>query len=351
MSAPHADHARASRGSLVAWRSLRYSVLLIGITLVALLLFVPDVGLNAFWNGLIPVAPALVVLLPGVWRNICPMATVALLPRKLALSRRIRLSETSSHLMLLTGALALFLIIPLRHVIFDLNGPATAALLIGAAALAVGAGLVFEWKSGWCSGLCPIQPVERLYGSSPVWTPDNRHCSSCERCVPICPDSVRGITHRTGNEKSRVLRTIRWLMVGVFPGYIYGWFHVQDYAGGAGWSHLDLAYGIPLLYGLMSLVLYLSIAQVAGEERHETLDRAFAALTVSIYYWFRIPALIGFGPFPGDGALVELQGTLSDWTPWVLHTLTTCFFLGWFMGREPVRRAWSHRPLFADGHE
>ena len=66
-----------------AWLSLQLVLWLIGALVVALLLVKPYWGLNLFWNLIIPIAPALLVLIPGVWRNICPMASTALLPKKL----------------------------------------------------------------------------------------------------------------------------------------------------------------------------------------------------------------------------------------------------------------------------
>ena len=57
------------------WRVLQYFMLCVGMVTVALLLIRPDLGIPLMWNVLIPAAPALVTIAPGLWRNICPMAT------------------------------------------------------------------------------------------------------------------------------------------------------------------------------------------------------------------------------------------------------------------------------------
>ena len=67
---------------------LQAVVWLIGLSIFASLIFIPSTGLLVFWNMLIPVAPALLVLGTGIWRNICPLATTTLLPRHWHVSRR-----------------------------------------------------------------------------------------------------------------------------------------------------------------------------------------------------------------------------------------------------------------------
>src|SRR5690348_9035887 len=57
------------------WLALQATMLIVGVVLVGLLLFWPPAGIALMWNFLIPVAPGLVTIAPGLWRNICPMAT------------------------------------------------------------------------------------------------------------------------------------------------------------------------------------------------------------------------------------------------------------------------------------
>jgi len=326
-----------------AWRIVQFAVWLVGAAIVLALLIRPVIGIHAFWNVLIPVAPALLVFAPGLWRNICPLASTALLARHMDRSARNRVSPEWQGRLLLIGVVALFALVPLRHVVFDTSGPATAIVLLALGAVAILMGTRFEWKSGWCSGVCPVHPVERLYGTAPAISPPNAHCTSCERCVQPCPDSTPALTPlSTKNGMPR--RIAGLLMVGAFPGFIWGWFQVPDYAPGVGWAHLGNAYAYPLAASAVTLAAFLLLrTRMNGA----WLTRAFATAAVACYYWFRLPMLFGYGPIPGDGMLVDLTGSLGPWFPVACRLATTALFAWWLLLRAPVRRSWSQRPAFA----
>ena len=74
------------------WLVLQAVVWVLCLSMIVLLFVKPEIGLHAFWDVLIPVAPALVALLPGVWRNICPTATMSQLPRRFKYSKKKKLS-------------------------------------------------------------------------------------------------------------------------------------------------------------------------------------------------------------------------------------------------------------------
>lgn len=342
------NHATAAvppeASTLFTWRIVQSAVWAIGIAIVAALIFFPEVGLHAFWNVLIPVAPALLVIAPGLWRNICPLASTGLFPRHLGLSRRRILPAEWSGILAVIGLVLLLALVPLRHVVLDLDGPATAIAIISLAVLAFGSGLIFEWKSAWCSGLCPVHPVEKLYGQRPAVSLRNAHCGSCHRCSTPCPDSTPNPIRPRPVRRTKQL--VRLVMVGGFAGFVWGWFQVPDFAGNAGWQHLGMAYGFPFAGLVISLAAYLALRSVLPTERHELLFRGFAAAALIVYYWYRLPALIGFGPFPGDGMLFDLRATAPLWLPWTLRVATTAFFAYWFLRRVP-RRSWSVRPQFA----
>ena len=59
------------------------------------------------------------------------------------------------------GILLLFALASARKYLFNHGAGATAALILGALALAFAGGLLFKGKSGWCSSLCPLLPVQR----------------------------------------------------------------------------------------------------------------------------------------------------------------------------------------------
>lgn len=326
-----------------AWSAAQALLLLAGAGILAALLLRPALGLDLLWNVLIPVAPALLLLAPGLWRNLCPLATVALLPNKLRRSRGLRIPKRVQAKVALAGVLLLFLLIPLRRIVLDQDAFASALLLIGAALLALGCGLLFESKAGWCAGLCPVRPVETLYGERPIATFANAHCRSCEFCAAPCPDSAPAPQPGHGVE-SWPARAVNGLMIGAFPGLIWGWFHAPDWTGGAGWRNLASTYGLCLGMAAASLLLYLGIRAGLAPARHRSLARVFGLSSIAAYYWYRLPALIGFGLFPGDGTLVDLSGSLPVWTPRLLQVLTIALALLWLAARGEERRSWLRRP-------
>ena len=327
-------------------RAVRTAVWLVGVAIIAALFVAPEVGLTAVWNVLIPVAPALLVFAPGVWRNVCPLSTTALAARRWGWSRRRHLSAEGQAGLFLLGVLLLFVIVPLRHVVLDTDGPVTALLLLGVAALALTLGSVFEWKSAWCSSLCPVHPVERLYGAAPIVTPPNAHCEACERCMSVCPDSTPNV-HALLVKHPRTAYVAGVLLAGGLPGFILGWFLVAERLGPTEAAGLSLAYSLPAAGLGISLATFLLARAALGAQSERILALLFGAAAVSTYYWFRIPLLFGFGPPHRDGLLVDLSSTLPASFPWISHFVTTTVFGLWFLGRLHVRRSWTVRPAFA----
>lgn len=297
------------------WRAVQWAVWAAGAALLVALVVAPAIGIHAFWNVLIPVAPALLVVAPGLWRNVCPLGTTALLPPRAGR----RLSPKSQARLHWIGIALLLGIVPLRHVWLNTNGPATAITLAALAAVAVVMGFAFETKSGWCSTMCPVHPVERLYGASPLLAVPNARCAPCVQCVAPCPDSVAGAPTRT-------------LIVGGFAGFVWGWFHVPDGAS------FGASYAWPLGAMAVTLAAYLALRRVPR------IDRVFAAAAVSTYYWYRLPALFGFGLFPGDGMLVDLRGSLPEAAVVAMQVVPAIFFFWWLAIRPRRARSWCPRP-------
>lgn len=327
------------------WRVVQGVVWAVGMFIWGALIFAPKLGLHLLWNVLIPVAPALLVFAPGIWRNVCPLGTMSVMPRHLGLSKRKKLSPEWRG-RLLMGALALLLVVvPLRHVLLDTNGPVLAAVLALVGLLAMGMGVAFEWKSGWCSSLCPVYPVEMLYGSEPAVTVPNAHCGPCARCVSPCADAKPGISPPASGE-NRLAKLSGLLLVGGFPGFVWGWYLVPTWTGTEGFSHLPEAYGVPYLGFVLSLGLYFALRRVVPEAHRSLLNRSFAAAAIILYYWFRLPPVFGFAENPAV-AIVDLHTVLPGWTPVVLRILAIATFAWALVGRNSGRRAWEVRPPFA----
>jgi hypothetical protein len=323
---------------------LQYVFFAVGVVILGTLFLKPALGLHLLWNVLIPVAPALLVLAPGVWRNVCPMGTASLLPYHLKLSARKSVPRSAQRAMFATAVLLLLVIVPLRHVVLDTNGPITGAVLLTVALLAGGLGLVFSERSAWCSGLCPVYPVELLYGVRPVVTVPNAHCRACNTCVSPCRDSTDGATPHIVARRG-IGRWAATLLIGGFPGFIIGWYQVPTWELEEGLRHLPEAYLWPWGGMLASLIVYAILTKILSKGRSE-LTTLFAAAAVGAYYWFKLPVMVGLGN-PAS-ALVDLGGILPSWSVWPLRIGEVVLFLALLaLRRKP--KAWEIQPPLAPG--
>jgi len=313
--------------------------------LIYTLLFHPELGLDLFWNLLIPAAPLILFLSIGTWRNICPLATLSLLPKHAGLSRGFRPSRMQSEWLHFSAVAVLLAVIPLRHAVFDLNAAATLCLLAGIGTIAVAAGWFFEGKSGWCSGLCPLFPAEKLYATDRFAPPENAHCRVCSRCTSPCPDHAPDFALTAGGG-SRISKITSFAMAAFFPGFIYGWFFVPDMHDAVDAASLFAVYTPGLFFGTLSALVYLFLRRWVPRN---VLTRLSAASTISVYYGFRLPALFGFGLTPDDGLLIDLTPLFP---PTAIHLGTGALTLFVFyrayrsLGRK---QAWLRRPIRTAG--
>lgn len=342
----HASAIQMAPRTAAIWRALQFAVWLIGAAIFICLIFWPALGILLFWNILIPAAPALLVLATGVWRNVCPLATCTLLPRHLGLSKRKKMSISQQGKFCLLAVLALYLIVPLRHSVFNVSGHATAILLFATAAVGTGMGILYEWKSGWCSSLCPIHPVEKLYGSNTLFELPNAHCDQCMNCLVPCPDSTPNI-RPDSSHKTTYHRISGFLTIGGLPGFIWGWFHEPDVLRPPGGSNLIDVYAMPFLGLVFTLLLFWVLTKLLSAEQGKIVTAIFAATAVSCYYWYRLPSLLGFGKYPNDGFLVNLNDSLPLWSISLMTICTSIFFFYWIVFRQPGRNSWVIRPAFA----
>lgn len=330
--------------SIYIWRVAQIASWLVGLYILYNLIFHAAVGLNLFWNILITLAPAILVLATGAWRNLCPMATTALFPSRRGFARRKRLTRAQISRLNLVAVIALFILVPLRHAIFDTNGLATAFLIMGLATIAVFVGIRYEWKSAWCAGLCPIYPVEKLYGSRNSVSLPNIFCQECYRCVTPCPDITPGL-HLLSVKTTVHDRLAGVMMVGAFPGFVWGWFQVPSTSSAINPRQL-LAIFVPPLFGLVvTTLLFLALRRFVPAN---VLVRLFSAAAVSCYYWFRLPAFFGFGSFPGAGVVLDLSGKMPAFFMPAITLATTAFFVWWIVLRKQKKTGWLLRPVHAD---
>jgi hypothetical protein len=333
-------HTLPTRG-LTIWRLLQLLAWAAGMFIWVALIFEPKLGLHLLWNVLIPVAPALLVVAPGVWRNLCPLGSMSVAPHHFGLSQSKVLSRAWRDRLYLGAFVLLIVVVPLRKVVLDTNGPVLAAVLCAVGVLAIGLGFTFKWKSGWCSSLCPVYPVELLYGAQPLLSVTNAHCSSCQKCVAPCSEATSGLTTRTA-VNTRLGGIVGNVLTGFFPGFVWGWYNVPTYSGWEGISHLHVAFAIPYGAGALTLSIYLAVRKV-WPAKERLIASVFAASAIITYYWFRLPPVFGIGA-PDAAMIVDISPWLPAWSATGLRIFTLVAF-GWLMvGRTCKRRAWETAP-------
>ncbi|HSM06734.1 MAG TPA: hypothetical protein VK858_19065 [Longimicrobiales bacterium] len=139
------------------------------VALIAWLWWDPERGLPFFWSGVLPLVPLVLLIHPGLWRNVCPLAT-------LSMGRGPgRASTPSGPGGVVAPVLLLLALIALRPLGLEDSGPATAGLLAGLGGAALW-GRRSDRKAGFCNRLCPLLAVERLYGQAPLTEVGNARC-------------------------------------------------------------------------------------------------------------------------------------------------------------------------------
>jgi nitrite reductase (NADH) large subunit len=268
-----------------AWWVLRVAVLLGALGIVALLALKPDAGLRVFWGLAVPLLPALLVVAPGLWRQVCPMATLNQLPRQGGWSRAAELPNAAKGAAF-TVAVGLFVgAVALRAPLLNHHGAVLAGLLLALLGLALAGGWAFKGRSGWCGTFCPLAPIQRDYGQAPLLLVKNGYCNPCVGCQKNCYDF---------NPRAAVFSDVydddpRWagqrrLFMGLLPGLILGYF-LQGPVGG--WMHAaGLLGGAAASAGLYAL----AVAFVPATPYRISLG--FGALAIAIFYFFAGPAVI-----------------------------------------------------------
>lgn len=312
--------------ALRPWPLLQAFAVAAALAVLALLLLVPQTGLFVTWYVLIPLVPAMLLAAPGLWRNLCPIAVLSQLPSVAGKGARRRFPLRTRWGSTIGGAILFLAIVPLRPAIFNQDALALVFFVVSVIVVALVGGIVYSGKGGWCSSLCPVLPVERLYGQLPIVEVEHAHCSSCDACVTGCYDlrpfaSLHGLTAPSRPEPRRtweLLRTPLGIFAAGFPGFILGYFLIPADAG------IAEAYLTVTVFSAAAIVLVAAADQFVLRNRTLAL-RITAALAAALYYWFTIPAIAT----AADG-LVHL-GTAPGWAVSATRVLLLGFVAVWFL--------------------
>lgn len=297
------------------WRAAQAAALLglvgAGVALVA----VPALGLRLVWGAAVPLLPAVFLLTPALWRNICPLATLgdgrapALPPAPATIhasagqrSRGGAIARANS-----LGIVLLLALLPARRLLLNESALATLVLVALAALAAWLLGRRGERKAGFCNALCPILPVERLYGQAPLLAPGNPRCRPCTVCTTRgCLDLAgrKAVAQALGPAR----RTAAWLrepfgaFAAAFPGLVLAYGLAPMLVDGVA-ATVGLFVGL----GLGSWLVVLAAA-TAFRLPSTVLVPASAVAAAAAYYWFAGPDVGQAWGIPALGLVVRLGG-------------------------------------------
>lgn len=303
-----------STGASLFWNASKLLVFAATLAVIAGLFLRPDTTLDILWFILIPILPVTFLLNPGMWRGVCPLATANMIGPGNA-SREVSgawLNRTAA-----VGILLLVVLVPARRFLFNTDGPVLAVVVLAVTALAFGLGWFFKAKGGFCNSICPVLPVEKLYGQAPLFGVRNARCVPCNHCTAKgCHDldPTSSVRHAVGNGGGeRVwLKTPFGLFAAAFPGFIFGYFQLQDGV----LSEAQAVYATVLGYALASLVVVVVLVLLLRVPTHRLMP-FLGALSVGIYYWYAAPASFTAFALPG-----------GDVARWVLLA-----FIAWWLFR------------------
>jgi len=283
-----AAHPGAFSGPL--WGAAQLVVLSVTLALIAGFVVRPEASLNLLWGVLIPTLPLTFLLGTGMWRSVCPLATLNMLPNPWVGRRGVDVA--GARFAGILGIGLLFVLVPARRFLLNNNGVAMAVTVLAVAVLAVVLGFVYDAKAGFCNAICPVLPVERLYGQYPLLTTNNPRCPSCTACTPgTCIDlsPTRSLLESIG--PSTTGRNWLWRPLGAFaasfPGFIVGYYTTTDVP-------LNQAGGVYLqvfVCAAISYALVVGITTLTGAQGRLVLP-LLAATAVGIYYWFASPLIV-----------------------------------------------------------
>lgn len=310
-SPPH----RPANGSQIWWNIAQAAALIITLSLIVSLFIWPAASLGILWNLLIPILPATFLLSPNLWRGICPLATIDQFSSRLRGGKRANLRWVNT--LNFAGILLLILMVPARRFVFNENGTALAITIVLVALLALGLGLVFDRRAGFCNGLCPILPVERIYGHFPLIKVANHRCAKCSLCIPKgCLDldpakSIAFATHSVFGGQYSWLKTVHGAFSAAFPGFIFGYFTISNVA----FDEAVDVYLWVLVWSAVSYCLTCLIVITVRLSRQQGLMLAVAAAVILYYWWAAalISESLHLGNLGAEAGRIAAFGLVAFW--------------------------------------
>ena len=301
------------------WLGAQWAGVAITLALLGGLVMRPEGSLNILWNVLIPLVPASLLVAPMLWRNVCPLATLNLVSNRAGRSGKLGngwLPRAG-----LIGMVLLVVLVPARRFVFNADGTILAVTIGAVAVLALGLGFFFDAKAGFCNSICPVLPVERLYGQSPLVRLSNPRCTPCtmctsKGCIDLAPHHSIELT------LGETRRSTRWLLNGygafaaAFPGFIIGYGTLTDgplSTAASVYTHIALwCLGSYLVVAALMLVLRLSSAVAMV---------LLGTVAAGLYYWYAAAAITAAFELPSTGMLAMRVAAFALVALWAMKAL------------------------------
>lgn len=306
-----------TRVPLRVWQAVRIGSIVAYFALVVTLFVRPAAGLFIFFGIIVPLLPVLFLVAPGLWRNICPLAATNQLPRVFDFGRAMNPPDWLRNRGYLIAMALFFGIAGARLAGLDRSGAATGVVLALVVAVAFAGGYVFKGKSGWCSSICPLFPLQRAYGQTPYVTVPNSHCKTCVGCAKNCYDfKPRAAYQADLADPDGGWSGPRKLFVAALPGFILGFFTL---VGEAQMSAVE-RYPLLALFVLVSAGLFYAVEAVSPLSP-AMVSVLYAAAALNIFYWFAGSVIVD--------SLAELTGVHIPWLRWLVSTVIAAVTLLW----------------------
>ena len=279
------------------------------------------------WSIIIPLLPASFLISPSLWRAVCPLATLNMLGNGTFGSKRV--SKKDLFKAEIIGIALLLILVPARRFVLNENGPVLAVLVAVIAVAALVLGFFYASKAGFCNTICPVLPVEKLYGQNPIMSVKNPRCIPCDACtLKGCYDlgpakSVKFALRGNGDKNPTWKTTSFGLFAAGFPGFIIGYFSVSDVA----LTEASMVYGTILGYMLVSSLVFQLFFSLT-KTRNDVAILILGTLSVGLYYWFSGPAIataLVLDPAVGTGIRVATLTLVGFWAFRGLRRTRTIF--------------------------
>jgi len=218
------------------------------------------------------------------------------------------------------GIILLVGLVPARHFALNNQAMVLGGLTVLLAVAAVAGGRLFALRSGFCNAWCPILPVERLYGQSPLIDVASERCPTCTACTRGCIDisptkSINQVLGRTRHSAAWLLTPFGAFAAG-FPGLVVGYFMASD----GPVATAPTVYAIVLGGAAVSLVLVALVVATFDLTPKRTIP-ILGAVAVGLYYWFAVSGLTETLGLPTGSQFVLRTAALVLVGTWLFRAL------------------------------